>query len=192
MQIEAARIVIGVTRSISLNTLYTEIGWLTLDDRRTYQIIALTFKIQNNMVPDYLSDLLPRSAENPQYNLRQQNNVLTLLRTSLFGRSFIPSVIQQWNTLSPILRNIQPLGVFKRELLRSMFPTRSVPPHFMLGNKLLSIIHAPLRNNCSDLKRDLFLNHLSDHDICSHCCTYQICFCDRELTLFVLIYFIGQ
>ena len=95
MQIEAARIVIGVTRSISLNTLYTEIGWLTLDDRRTYQIIALTFKIQNNMVPDYLSDLLLRSAENPQYNLRQQNNVLTLLRTSLFERSFIPSVIQQ-------------------------------------------------------------------------------------------------
>ena len=121
------------------------------------------------MVPDYLSDLLPRSAENPQYNLRQQNNVLTLLRTSLFERSFVPSVIQQWNTLSPILRNIQSLGVFKRELLRSMFPTRSVPPHGMLGNKLLSIIHALFRNNCSDLKRDLFLNHFFDHDICSHC-----------------------
>ena len=39
----------------------------------------------------------------------------------------------------------------------------------MHGNRLLSIIHARLRNNCSDLKRDLFLNHLSDHDICSHC-----------------------
>jgi len=35
MQIEAARIVSGVTRSITLNTLYNEIGWLTLDDRRT-------------------------------------------------------------------------------------------------------------------------------------------------------------
>jgi len=32
MQIEAARIVSGVTRSISLNTLYKAIGWLTLDD----------------------------------------------------------------------------------------------------------------------------------------------------------------
>ena len=61
-QYEKDRLEKGVTRSISLNTLYTEIGWLTLDDRRTYQIIALTFKIQNNMVPDYLSDLLPRSA----------------------------------------------------------------------------------------------------------------------------------
>ena len=100
MQIEAARIVSGVTRSISLNTLYNEIGWLTPDDRRTYQKNVLTFKIKNNMVPDYLSDLFPRSVENPQYNVRQQNDVLTLpRRTSLFERSFVPCVIQQWNTL---------------------------------------------------------------------------------------------
>jgi len=154
MQIEAAKIVSGVTRSTSLNTLYTEIGWLTLDDRRTYQNNVLTFKIKNNMVPDYLSDLFTRSDENPHYNLRQRNDFLTLpRRTSLFERSFVTSVIQQWNTLSPILRNIQSLGVFKRVLLRSMFPTRTVPPHFMHGNRLLSIIHARLRNNCSDLKR---------------------------------------
>ena len=62
--------------SITLNTLYN--GWLTLDDRRTYKIIVLTFKIKNNIVPDYLSDLFPRSDENPHYNLRQQNDCLTL------------------------------------------------------------------------------------------------------------------
>ena len=57
-------------------------------------------KIKNNMVPDYLSDLFPRSVENPQYNVRQQNDVLNLTRrTSLFERSFVPCVIQQWNTL---------------------------------------------------------------------------------------------
>ena len=116
MQIEAAIIVSGVTRSTSLNTLYTEIGWLTLDDRRTYQNNVLTFKIKNNMVPDYLSDLFPRSDENPHYNLRQRNDFLTLpRRTSLFERSFVTSVIQQWNTLSPILRNIQSLGVFNHQ-----------------------------------------------------------------------------
>ena len=74
VQIEAAITVSCVMRSITLNTLYNDIGWLTLGDRRTYQKIVLTFKIKNNMVPDYLSDLFPRSAENPQYNLRQQND----------------------------------------------------------------------------------------------------------------------
>jgi len=65
MQIEAARIVSGVTRSIRLNTLHNEIGWLTLDDRKNLSKCVLTFKIKNNMVPDYPSDLFPRSAENP-------------------------------------------------------------------------------------------------------------------------------
>ena len=108
---------------------------------------------------------------NPGPVLHIQDNCLTLpRRTSLFERSFVPSVIQQWNTLSPILRNIQSIGAnYKPELLRSMFQIRSVPPHFMHGNRLLSISHARLRNKCSCLKRDLFLNHLSDHDICSHC-----------------------
>ena len=89
MQIESARIVLGVTRSISLNTLCKEIGWLTLDDRRTF---VLTFKIKTNLVPDLFS----RSAENPHYNLRQQNDFLTLPnRTSLFERSFVPSATQR-------------------------------------------------------------------------------------------------
>ena len=48
MQIEAARIVSGVTRSISLNTLYKAIGWLTLDDTwwQKNQKSVLTFKIK--------------------------------------------------------------------------------------------------------------------------------------------------
>jgi len=37
IQHEAAHIVTGTTRSITLNNLYNEIGWLSLADRRTYQ-----------------------------------------------------------------------------------------------------------------------------------------------------------
>ena len=37
-QIKAPRIVSGVTRSISLNTLYNAISWLTLDDKNVSNI----------------------------------------------------------------------------------------------------------------------------------------------------------
>jgi len=37
-----------------------------------------------NMVTDYLSDLFPRSVETPEYNLRQQNEFLTLPRRTYF------------------------------------------------------------------------------------------------------------
>jgi len=52
---------------------------------------VLTFKIKNNMVPDYLSDLFPRSVENPQYNLRQQSDCLPFLEEHLClkGRSYL-------------------------------------------------------------------------------------------------------
>jgi len=46
MQLEAARIVTGTTLSISTITLYNEIGWLTLEDRRQYQKFVLTYKIK--------------------------------------------------------------------------------------------------------------------------------------------------
>ena len=171
VQIEAARIVTGTTRYITLNNLYKEIGWLTLEDRRKYQKLVLTFKIRNNMVPDYLSTLFPRQVrESVQYNLSNQNDfVIPTRRTTLCERSFVPSAIQQWNSLPLIVRNIQSLSLFKCEFLRTMFPTRVVPPHFMHGNRLLSILHTRLRNNCSDLKHELFINHVSDHDLCFYC-----------------------
>ena len=45
-QIEAARIITETTRYITLQKLYREIGWLTLENRRQYQKIILAFKIK--------------------------------------------------------------------------------------------------------------------------------------------------
>ena len=97
--------------------LYKEIGWLKLEDRRKYQKRVLTFKIRNNMVPDYLSTLFPRQVrESVQYNLRNQNDfVIPTRRTTLFERSFVPFAIQQWNSLPLTVRNIQSLSLFKCE-----------------------------------------------------------------------------
>ena len=41
IQNEAARIVTGLTRSVSLENLYSEIGWLSLSDRRRYQKLVI-------------------------------------------------------------------------------------------------------------------------------------------------------
>ena len=59
VQIEAARIVSGVTRSITLSNLYKEISWLTLDDRRKYQKLILIYKIINGLAPQYLNNIFP-------------------------------------------------------------------------------------------------------------------------------------
>ena len=53
IQIEAARIVTGITRSTSINKIYKEMGRLTLENRRKYQKLILIYKIINGLTPEY-------------------------------------------------------------------------------------------------------------------------------------------
>jgi len=84
------------------------------------------------------------------------------LKTRLYHQSF-------GNSLPCHLRQCPSLTTFKRELLRSKFPSRTVPLHFLYGDRLLSSLHALMRNNCSNLRCDLFVNHLSETNMCVYC-----------------------
>ena len=90
-------------------------------------------------------------------------------RTTLFAYSFVPSAIDSWNSLPEQLRNNSSIGSVKRELLNSCLQTTEVPSYYCMGSRINSVIHARLRNNCSDLKSDLYLNHVSETDKCELC-----------------------
>ena len=49
LQNEAARIVTGLTRSVSLERLYTECGWDSLALRRRNQKLKFMYKVSHNM-----------------------------------------------------------------------------------------------------------------------------------------------
>ena len=123
------------------------------------------------MVPNYLSALFPRFVrENTNYDLRNQNDFEVLpVRTSLYERSFVPSAIHLWNTLQHSLRTMTSLGEFKHYILQNMFSCSTVPAYFFHGTRKLSVIHSRLRNNCSNLKNDLYNNHLIDSNLCTLC-----------------------
>ena len=59
LQNEAARIITGLTRSTSIVNLYKECGWDSLADRRYFQKMCFMYKCSNNLVPDYISDIIP-------------------------------------------------------------------------------------------------------------------------------------
>ena len=171
IQIEAGRIVTGLTRSTSLYNLFRELGWLTLSERRKYQNLVLAFKITHDMVPQYLSSLFPQNVGNSvSYNLRNNDDfVLLPCRTTLFENSCVPSLISLWNQLPLNLRHLPTISSFKREISNYIFQTNIVPSYFSHGTRYLSVIHARIRNNCSDLKNDLFLNHISFENSCAFC-----------------------
>ena len=67
------------------------------------------------------------------------------------------------------LRQIPTISSFKREISNYMFHSNIVSSYFFFEARYLSVIHARLRNNCSDLTNDLFLNHIFYENRCSLC-----------------------
>ena len=59
IQNEAARLVTGLTRSVSLENLFKECGWTTLSKRRQQHKHSFMYNVNNGIVPSYLHDLIP-------------------------------------------------------------------------------------------------------------------------------------
>lgn len=108
LQNEAARIVTGLTRSTSIVNLYKECGWNSLSDRRHFQKLCFMYKCSNNLVPDYISDIIPPHVrEVSNYPLRNRNNFTNLYtRTETSRESCIPSSVTCWNNLQSDIREV--------------------------------------------------------------------------------------
>ena len=86
---EAARLVTGLTRSVSLEKLYKECAWAPLSERKQFQKLCFMYKCNYNIVPDYISDLIPPlEGEVSNYPLRNANDFTTpRTRTETFRKS---------------------------------------------------------------------------------------------------------
>ena len=75
IQHEAARIITGLPKCSSLESLYFETGWEPLHSRRRRRNLNMFYKIRNNNAPSYLCDyLLPFERNENAYNLRNQTD----------------------------------------------------------------------------------------------------------------------
>ena len=66
---------------------------------------------------------------------------------------------------------------FQHQLKLHLCGTRKVPEYFLKGNRFFSVMHARIRNECSNLNGDLFKNYLSISKACS--CGYETEDADR-------------
>ena len=91
IQNEAARIVTGATKLVSIQSLRSETGWESLTSRREKHKLILYYKMQNGLTPDFLSSLVPPTVgSTTTYNLRNFSNLQTVHASSqLYYRSFL-------------------------------------------------------------------------------------------------------
>lgn len=165
IQYEAARIVTGATKLVSINSLLLETGWESLSSRRKKHKLQFFFKMQNDLTPSYLSSLVPPTVGSTStYQLRNATNLHTIHANSqLYYNSFIPSVVRDWNELPEDVRNVQSINSFKRKLNSNQ---NVVPRHFFEGKRLGQIYHARLRTKCSSLKEHLFSKNIIASPLC--------------------------
>ena len=79
VQNEAARLVTGLTRSVSLENLYKECEWTTLSQRRQQHKLSFMYNVNTGMVPSYIQDFIPPLVnEVTDYPLRNTRNITTL------------------------------------------------------------------------------------------------------------------
>ena len=170
IQNEAARLVTGLTRSVSLKNLYKECGWLTLSQRRKQHKLSFMYNVNAGLVPSYISDLNPPLVnEISDYPLRNNRNIsLPYNRTNISQKSCIPSSIRLWNGLDDDFKNLSTLTTFKKHAI-SKINKSYIPSYFTFGNRYISDLHARLRNRCSNLNNDLYINHIRDNPLCDFC-----------------------
>ena len=115
--------------------------------------------MQHDLVPNYLSSLVPLSvSELSRYNLRNANDNSKLhCRTQQYYKSFLPTVVRDWNGLPEEAKQLNSLLSFKTYLNRER---KKVPKLFYYGRRKYQILHTRLRTGCSALNNDLYLKIL--------------------------------
>ena len=112
LQNEAAHIVTGLTRSVSLDNLYRECSWVSHAERRRQQKLIFMYNSTNGRVPTYVADLIsPSFREISTYTLRNQHNIVPFCRIEISRKSCIPSSISEWNSLDVIHHLWQVLNI---------------------------------------------------------------------------------
>ena len=154
IQNEAAPIATGTTKLISLDCLYNEIKWESLEKRRRNHKLTLFYKMYTNLTPLYLSDLV-------QYNLRNSHALQTVdARSNNYYYSFLPSTVREWNNLPSDITQTESVAAFKHNLNRENLV------HFYTGKRHAQILHTRLRTKCSALNYYLFLKNITDSPLC--------------------------
>ena len=91
--------------------------------------------------------------ENNPYKLRTNQNYVTVpRRLEIYSKSIIPSSVKLRNELDNEIKNMPTLSSFKANLKRH-FKAPIVPTYFLSGERLYSVYHARIRNQCSNLNK---------------------------------------
>ena len=167
VQYEAARLVTCAIKGTNRLSMLQELSWDLLKTRRQIHKVSIFYKMTNNLLPNYLSSLVPCSVSaRTTYSLRNKEDISVMYcSTTRFQNSFFPSAIRAWNLLPVDVRNSSSVANFKLKVGR-IFSRGMKCKLFEVGSRYASILHTRLRLNNTTLNYDLFLHNCISSPAC--------------------------
>jgi len=150
-------------------TLYKELAWEPLTNRRKNHRLSIMYKIQNNLTPEYLRNACPPlRGDLVHYQLRNQGDLTQVnAHSALYYNSFFPRTIRDWNNLSMDLRQKPSLESFKSNLIKKSGITKFKYFSHSIGRA--GIHHCRMRMGLSALAHQRGVFNLTDATYCINC-----------------------
>jgi len=167
LHLDALRTICGGVRGTSHRRIYDETGMQPLKDRRYKQKLTIFYKMKNNLLPEYLCDLIPNCVSTASnYNLRNSSKLQTIkCNTANYARSFLPDSIKLWNDLPSDKTEADSIRDFTNAIRGNNTTGIFFDLHF--GIRFYQIVHSRLRLGCSELNAHKFARHISATPVCS-------------------------
>ena len=110
---------------MSKEKIYQELWFELLRDRSWCRKLCLFHKVLENENPKYLFSLIP--TRHLLYSTENKHNIpIVNTKHNFFKNSFFPSSIIEWNNLDPHLRKSENCSVFKRNILKFIWPSSNI------------------------------------------------------------------
>ena len=123
IQYKAARVVTGAWYGTKRSKLYENLGWESLEDRRTMRKLCILHETIENKFPRYLSAIVDEHQHTSE-RVRSTRTLIPYPSNRCLGQSFFPSTISDWNNLRLEERMVRSRSKFKRILLNKIRPKR--------------------------------------------------------------------
>jgi hypothetical protein len=126
IQYEAARIVTGAWNRTSIERLYENLGWESLNNRRIMRKLCILHDTIENKFPRYLHAIVDERQYAEGHRLRNSKRLKNIIcKKTNYKTTFFPSTIIDWNNLEIEIKNITSQNVFKKRMLTKIRPKKS-------------------------------------------------------------------
>ncbi len=120
LQTRATRLISGTGPRNNREPVFTELGWLSLENRRLLHECTMAFKCRNGLAPPYLIDNFNANTFfNQGYSTRNSSKFrIPMARTEYYQGSFLICGCNAWHNLPDYIRNSVSLNIFKFNMFK--------------------------------------------------------------------------